>query len=102
MARPSISHQRSEEILEAYERCIAKFGMHGATLAGIAQEAGLTRPLVRYHVGNQDALLEKNLQCFIHRTQKLLSAIPPQSFANIDEFIEILICNNLLQYINDV
>jgi predicted MFS family arabinose efflux permease len=26
MARPSINHQRSEEILEAYERCIDKFG----------------------------------------------------------------------------
>jgi len=102
MARPSINHQRSEEILEAYERCIAKFGVHGATLAAIAQEAGLARPLVRYHVGNQDALLQKALQRFIQRTQKLYQQLPPQSFADIDEFIEILFCNNSPQYINDV
>jgi len=73
-----------------------------ATLAAITQEAGLARPLVRYHVGHQDALLHKALQRFIQRTQKLYQQLLPQSFADIDEFIEILYCNDSPQYINDV
>ena len=32
MPRPSLKAQRSEEILDAYERCVARYGVEGATL----------------------------------------------------------------------
>ena len=67
MARPSIKKQRTEEILQAYERCIALYGVDGATLQRISEEAGLARPLLRHHVGNSDDLLEQALDRFLKR-----------------------------------
>lgn len=58
MGRPSVQAQRKEEILVAFEKCVAKFGVEGATLERIAEEAGLARPLLRHHVGNREELIE--------------------------------------------
>jgi len=39
------------------ERCIARYGVEGATLERIADEAGVKRPALRHFVGNREALL---------------------------------------------
>ena len=39
------------------ERCIARYGVEGATLERIADEAGMKRPALRHFVGNREALL---------------------------------------------
>ena len=57
MGRPSIAEERVEQILEATGRAIARYGVEGATLERVAAEAGLSRSLVRYFVGNRDALV---------------------------------------------
>ncbi|WP_343562517.1 TetR/AcrR family transcriptional regulator [Kiloniella sp. b19] len=90
MARPTVTDQRKEEILSAYERCIARFGVAGTTLASIADEAGLSRPLVRHHVGNQDDLLQQALERFMKRTGEMLDVLQPEAFASIDGFVDLL------------
>lgn len=69
MARPSVKAKRTEEILQAYERCIALYGVEGATLQKIAEEAGIARPLLRHHVGNSDDLLNNAVTRFIERSK---------------------------------
>ena len=44
MGRPSIKAERREQILDAYETCVARFGVGGASLEKIAETAGLARP----------------------------------------------------------
>ena len=57
MPRPSKRDERREEILNAYGRCVARFGVEGATLERVAEEAGLARALIRHNIGNKDELL---------------------------------------------
>ncbi len=58
MPRPSLKEQRSEEILAAFARCVARFGLDGATLEHVAAEAGVSRPSVRHFVGNREDLID--------------------------------------------
>ncbi|WP_298905047.1 TetR/AcrR family transcriptional regulator [uncultured Aliiroseovarius sp.] len=57
MPRPSLKDQRTEEILDAYLTCVARFGLEGATQARIAAEAGVARPLLRHNLGNKDRMI---------------------------------------------
>lgn len=57
MPRPSMQDQRSEEILDAYLTCVARFGLEGATQERIAAEAGVKRPLLRHYLGNRDQMV---------------------------------------------
>ena len=70
MARPSLKAQRTEEILQAYERCIALYGVDGATQQKISEEAGIARPLLRHHVGNNADLLAQVVQRYIARNKR--------------------------------
>lgn len=68
MARPSVREERTEAILDAFERCIARFGVEGASLQRIADEAGLARALLRHHVGNREELIAVLARRFADRT----------------------------------
>lgn len=57
MPRPSLKDQRTEEILDAYLTCVARFGLEGATQERIAEQAGLKRPLLRHYLGNRDQMI---------------------------------------------
>lgn len=57
MPRPSLKDQRSEEILDAYLTCVARFGLEGATQERIASEAGVKRPLLRHYLGNREQMV---------------------------------------------
>lgn len=65
MARPRIGQERREEILAAFEACVARKGLAGTTLTDVAQEAGQPRSLVRYFIGNRadmvNALIDRLL-----------------------------------------
>ena len=54
MPRPSLADVRKPQLLDAYARCLAKFGPEGSTLDRIAAEAGVTRALVRHYLGNRE------------------------------------------------
>lgn len=80
MGRPSVQVQRREEILDAFEICVAHFGVEGATLERIAAQAGLARPLIRHHLGNReelvDALADRFFEKWNIRTSKLIDDLP--------------------------
>ncbi len=59
MGRPSKKAERTEEIFQAFQRCVIRFGLEGSTLERIAEEAGLQRSLVRHYVGNRSELIEQ-------------------------------------------
>jgi len=57
MGRPSLADVRRPQILQAYQTCLVRFGIEGATLDRVAEEAGVTRGLVRHYLGNRDDVL---------------------------------------------
>ncbi len=81
MARPSKKEERTEEILQAFRRCIAIYGLEGSTLERIAEEAGLKRSLVRHFVGNREDLVEKLAERVIKESDAqwsiFLAYLPP-------------------------
>ncbi|ATG34768.1 transcriptional regulator BetI [Phaeobacter piscinae] len=80
MGRPSNRDERYEQVMQALVRCVARYGLEGASLAQVATEAGLTRPLVRYHLGNRSemtlALQAYVLDSFDSQTDALVEALP--------------------------
>jgi AcrR family transcriptional regulator len=56
VGRPSVADERIEEILDAYTRCVARYGLDGTTLQQVADEAGMARGHIRHYVGNRDEL----------------------------------------------
>lgn len=93
MARPSIKEKRTEEILQAYEICIARYGVAGATLHRVAEEAGLARALLRHNVGNSEDLLQAAAQRFVVRskssTNEWLKDLP-KGDSRIEKMLESL------------
>ncbi len=59
MPRPSLAHIRTEEMLDAFMRCVARFGLDGSTLERISEEAEVGRPMLRHYLGNRDQMVEK-------------------------------------------
>ncbi|MCV6589325.1 MAG: TetR/AcrR family transcriptional regulator [Marinobacterium sp.] len=85
MGRPSKKAERTEEILQAFYRCVARYGIEGSTLERIAEESGLKRSLVRHFVGNRDELVSL-----------LVDRVLEQSDAQWSAFIDYLPANNVV------
>lgn len=80
MARPEIKDDRREQILDAFELCVARYGLEGATLGKTAEFAGLARPLIRHNVGNREDLQQALVERFLARSreamEQLLASLP--------------------------
>ena len=92
MGRPSLKEQRSAEILDAFGRCVARYGVEGSTLERIAEEAGVKRTILRHYVGNRNDLIsalsiriEREFHC---RTEALFNMLP--STRRISRLIDAL------------
>ncbi|UTW45135.1 TetR/AcrR family transcriptional regulator [bacterium SCSIO 12696] len=85
MPRPSVKTERTEEILQAFERCVAQYGVEGSTLERLAVESGLKRSLIRHYVGNRDDLIKALLKRFLaessRQTKELLDYLPEEGTA---------------------
>ena len=57
MARPDLSLERSEQILRAFSRCVARRGLDATSLEDVAREAGVKRAIIRHYIGNRDDLV---------------------------------------------
>ncbi len=57
MARPSNKDVRREQIVDGLRRVMARKGYERATIAAIAEAAGLTTGLVHYHFKSKQAIL---------------------------------------------
>ncbi|MDX2287610.1 MAG: TetR/AcrR family transcriptional regulator [Hyphomicrobiaceae bacterium] len=55
--KPETQHARREQILDAAERCIARSGFHGATMADICAEAKLSPGALYGHFASKEALI---------------------------------------------
>ncbi len=82
MPRPSLKQERRTQILDAYERCLIRFGVEGSSLEAVAKEAGLARALIRHNIGNRDQLLEAAVDRFLLESnrsmEQLLDALPAE------------------------
>jgi len=80
MGRPRVTEERTNEILDAFEECVATYGLEGTTLQRVADTAGLTRSLIRHHVGNRDELLaawvERAVARYRDQLGELFSSLP--------------------------
>jgi AcrR family transcriptional regulator len=57
VGRPSVRHERREQILAAVERCIVEYGIGGTTLGRVADAAGVPRSLIHHHLGTRKEML---------------------------------------------
>lgn len=57
MGRPSLAAERTEQIVLAACRCVARYGLDEATLEQISLESGLSRGHIRHYVGSRDNLM---------------------------------------------
>ncbi len=82
MPRPIVKDERRSQILDAFEACVARYGVEGATLAKTAEQAGLARALIRHNVGNREHLLAALLDRFLERghqaTLSMIEALPDE------------------------
>lgn len=58
MGRKDLTEQRTAEILDAFARSLLKFGLD-ASLDQVAQEAGMTRSIIRHYIGNREAVVNR-------------------------------------------
>lgn len=92
MARPEIKEDRREQILDAFEHCVARYGLEGATLGKTAEIAGLARPLIRHNIGNKEALQEALVERFLARSrtamEDLVSSLPDEN--RLETLLDVL------------
>lgn len=92
MPRTSLKDVRTQEILSAFTKCVARYGLDGSTLARISEEAGIARPLLRHYLGNREEmiqrLLDHVLSDFATRTKTFFDMLP--ATGRIDALIEAL------------
>jgi AcrR family transcriptional regulator len=80
MGRKKLSEQRQQDILDAFEQCLLKYGLEASTLERVAREAGKSRNIIRHYIGNRDELLVAYMARTLTRVQttaaQLLAATP--------------------------
>lgn len=88
MPRPSLKAEKTEIILTAYEQCVARYGVDGATLQKVAETANMARPLLRHYVGNQEDLLHECTHRYLERSRQSLSYLT--QFDNVQALLDAL------------
>ena len=67
MGRKDLTNERRDIILDAMERCIAKYGLQGTTLKNIASEAKINRGLLHHYIGNRADIFQLMVERLIER-----------------------------------
>ncbi len=75
MPRKSVKDIRANEILDAFEVCIARQGFNNVTLADIGKQADIQRPAIRHFVGNRDELRQALTQRYVDRARQHVSTL---------------------------
>jgi AcrR family transcriptional regulator len=65
MSRKSLVDIRREEILQAFGRCVIKYGLD-VSLEQIAAETGMQRSIIRHYIGNRDEVVEALIERMTH------------------------------------
>ena len=95
MTRPRLSRAETKEnthrlLLEAAERVFVRLGYQGATLDGIAAEAGFTKGAVYWHFRNKEALFLKLLADGMERNSAAAEQIVTELAQRPDRLEEAL------------
>lgn len=94
MPRPSLADKRTEQLLDAFMRCVARYGLDGSTLERISDEADVARPMLRHYLGNRDqmvdALLRHVIRKFAEKTKLLFDSLPAREDARIGALMAML------------
>lgn len=89
MGRPPKFEERSAEIMQAFELCVARKGLKQTTLADVAAQAGLPRSLVRYFMGNRDEMVDRLIERLLSRAEESLSRIRDEAGnAGLDRLLD--------------
>ncbi|MBC8172114.1 MAG: TetR/AcrR family transcriptional regulator [Anaerolineae bacterium] len=79
MARKNLTEARTDEILDAFARCMVKYGLD-ASLEQVAEEAGMTRSIIRHYIGNREEvvnrLIERISQEYLQELREAEAHIP--------------------------
>jgi TetR/AcrR family transcriptional repressor of bet genes len=70
MARPSVRSARRAELTAAFARVLAQHGYAGATIAAVAEEAGVAPGLVHHHFRDKGDLLRSLLEDLVARFRR--------------------------------
>ena len=93
MGRPDLTETRTAEILDAFERCVGRFGLEGSSLERIAEEAGMKRSILRHYVGNRDdlvvALTDRVVAKYRQQLNDFANSITPEG--RIDQLIQFML-----------
>jgi len=71
MGRKSLADERTTQILDAFERCIVKYGYEQSSLEKIADEANVKRSLIRHYLGNRNDLNEALINRILEQEAEL-------------------------------
>ena len=70
MGRKSMAVERTNQILDAFEKCIIKYGFEGATLQRTADAAQVNLGMIHHYIGRKDDLLKSMVARLISRTEE--------------------------------
>ncbi|MEQ8676591.1 MAG: TetR family transcriptional regulator [Aggregatilineales bacterium] len=81
MGRKKLTEERTTEILDAFARCMVKYGLD-TSLDQVAEEAGMTRSIIRHYIGNREevvnVLIERITADFLAELQTEAAQIPQE------------------------
>lgn len=92
MARPKKDMERKSQILDALERIVIRDGIAKLTLAKVAAEAGLPRPLLRYFAGNKSELILLLFDRMLERGEAKLAGLQEikEGAVKVDDILDLL------------
>ena len=93
MGRRSMVAIRREEIVDAVQRCVVRYGLADTTMAKVAEEAGMQRSAISHFLGNRDdviaATVERSCQYYVDLIRQIVAEAPPEKAADalVDELV---------------
>lgn len=86
MPRPDLTAERTEQLLDAFARCISREGVEGTSLQDVADEAGVHKSIIRHYIGSRadlvTALSRRTIDSWQREyEQSLADAAPGRRFA---------------------
>lgn len=88
MGRKKLDEERIPQILDAFERCIMKFGLAETSLERVAEEAGISRTTIHHYIGGRQELIKVAFTRFLNMVIKNIDHLVAM---NVDDLADYLI-----------